>query len=74
MAFDADVREGRWTSAFELQTPSRPLAEQTVAIVGFGRIGQRVAGILERFGASIRVLDPQADDLALGKLRDSSEP
>lgn len=68
IAFDADVRAGRWTSAFELQTPARPLAEQTVAIIGFGRIGQRVAGILDRLGASIRVLDPQADDRALARL------
>jgi len=49
-------------------TNVRPLfsaAEQTLAIVGFGRIGQAVARKCRPFGFNIIVLDPFADEPAL---------
>jgi D-3-phosphoglycerate dehydrogenase len=52
---DAAVRRGEWA-----RFPMRELAGKTVGIVGFGRIGRRVAELLRGFGPSILVYDPFA--------------
>ena len=64
-AFDRRVREGNWATATALEPSPMRLAEQTIGIIGFGRIGQRVATLLGGFGPSIRVFDPQADPAGL---------
>ncbi len=52
---DADLHCGRWTKRI-----GRQLAGKTVAIVGYGRIGRRVADLLSPFRVRIIVIDPAA--------------
>lgn len=51
--FDATVREGAWT-----RYPMFELSYKTVGIVGFGRIGRRLAELLKGFNVDILVYDP----------------
>jgi len=51
--FDATVREGKWT-----RYPMRELSGKTVGIVGFGRIGRRLAQLLKGFDVNLMVHDP----------------
>lgn len=51
--YDAVTRAGRWS-----RFPMRELTGKTVGIVGFGRIGQRLAELLQGFGAEILAYDP----------------
>ena len=52
VAYDRYIREGRWKS--EGAPPlTRGLRAKTVGMVGFGRIGQTIAGKLEAFGADV---------------------
>ena len=53
---DARVREGAW--AIDEFRPIRRLSEMIVGLLGFGRIGRRLAAALETFGVSIIVHDP----------------
>ena len=59
--FDATVREGKWT-----RYPMRELSGKTVGIVGFGRIGRRLAQLLKGFDVNLMVHDPflHADAIA----------
>ena len=51
--YDAAVREGKW-SRFSM----RELTGKTVGLVGFGRIGRRLAELLSGFGVTILAYDP----------------
>lgn len=50
---DRDLHEGRWVKRIGFQ-----LEGKTVAIVGFGRIGRRVASLLAPFQTKILAVDP----------------
>lgn len=61
--FDRDLRQGAWVAnRFEtrqiLSHPIPPLREQTLGIIGFGRIGREVAKRAAPFGLSLLVSDP----------------
>lgn len=51
--YDAVVREGKWS-----RFPMRELSQKTVGIVGFGRIGRRLAELLAGFDVEILAYDP----------------
>lgn len=51
--YDAVVREGKWS-----RFPMRELNQKTVGIVGFGRIGRRLAELLAGFDVEILAYDP----------------
>lgn len=55
-AMDRSLRGGQWNKMMGSQ-----LEGSTVAVVGFGRIGRRVAGILKSIGARILAVDPKSD-------------
>jgi len=50
---DAAARNGKWS-----RFPMRELSGKTVGLVGFGRIGQRLAELLQGFGTEILAYDP----------------
>jgi D-3-phosphoglycerate dehydrogenase / 2-oxoglutarate reductase len=50
---DRDMHAHRWAKQLGLQ-----LSDRTVAIVGFGRIGRRLASLLAPFGTRVVVVDP----------------
>jgi D-3-phosphoglycerate dehydrogenase len=54
---DRTIRAGGWK-----QMMGNLLAFQTVGILGFGRIGRRVAELLHSFGAKVLVHDPALAD------------
>jgi len=63
---DRALREGAWlehgpATRRILRGPIQPLREQTLGIVGFGRIGQAVAARANPFGVSIIAADPYID-------------
>lgn len=51
--YDPVVRQGLWS-----RFPMRELSAKTVGIVGFGRIGRRLAELLSGFGTTILAYDP----------------
>lgn len=53
---DDTVREGGWN--IDRFRPIRRLSTLTVGLVGFGRIGRRIAAPLEALGARIVIYDP----------------
>jgi D-3-phosphoglycerate dehydrogenase / 2-oxoglutarate reductase len=55
VASDA-LHEGRWEKSI-----GRNLSESVVLIIGFGRIGQRVASLLRALGAQVMACDPFLD-------------
>lgn len=54
--YDTAVREGKWS-----RYPMRELSHKTVGIVGFGRIGRRLAELLAGFDVEILAYDPFLD-------------
>lgn len=56
-ALDAAVRQGKWS-----RYPIRELAGKTVGILGFGRIGRRLAQLLSGFQVRLLAYDPYLDD------------
>lgn len=54
---DQSLHSGQWQKKIGFQ-----LLGKTVAIVGFGRIGRRVAKLLSPFGVKILVVDPYLDE------------
>ncbi len=61
---DQALREGKWQKKIGTQ-----LLGKTVAIIGFGRIGRRVANLLTPFGVQLLVVDPYVDENACGECR-----
>lgn len=61
---DQALREGQWQKKIGTQ-----LLGKTVAIIGFGRIGRRVAELLAPFGTRLLVVDPFVDENACGECR-----
>lgn len=61
--FDNAVREGKW-SRFTM----RELKEKTVGIVGFGRIGRRLAQLLQGFDVKILAYDPYMNEAEAERL------
>ena len=57
--YDAVVREGKWS-----RFPMRELSKKTVGIVGFGRIGKRLAELLAGFDVEILAYDPYMNEAA----------
>jgi glycerate dehydrogenase len=58
---DAAVKSGEWSSCLDFSFCKAPLIElvgKTMGIVGFGRIGQAVAGIARAFGMEVIVHTP----------------
>jgi len=52
----ADLHDGRWT-----RLPGAQIEGRTVVVVGFGRVGRRVARLLLAFGAKVIAVDPHVD-------------
>jgi D-3-phosphoglycerate dehydrogenase / 2-oxoglutarate reductase len=68
-ALDRAVREGRWEARDELDL--RDIGGATVGIVGLGRIGRRVATLVQALGARVLAHDPYVeavDDIDLVEL------
>jgi D-3-phosphoglycerate dehydrogenase len=64
---DQDLRQGAWNRHIAgtrgmLRGPIPPLREQTLGIVGLGRIGTKVAERARPFGLTILAADPHLDD------------
>ena len=57
--YDPAVRQGLWS-----RFPMRELSAKTVGIVGFGRIGRRLAELLSGFGVKILAYDPYMNEQA----------
>ena len=57
--YDKAVREGKW-SRFTM----RELTGKTVGLIGFGRIGRRLAELLAGFQVTILAYDPYMDEAA----------
>ena len=53
---DADLHAGKWS-----KETGRQLQGKTVAIVGFGRIGRKVAQLLKGFEVNLIAVDPQLE-------------
>jgi len=53
---DADLHAGKWS-----KDTGRQLQGKTVAIVGFGRIGRKVAQLLKGFEVNLIAVDPQLE-------------
>lgn len=67
---NASLHEGAWT-----RLPGGQIEGRTVAVVGFGRIGRRVARLLLAFGAQVIAVDPDVSSvdppIALATLDDA---
>jgi D-3-phosphoglycerate dehydrogenase / 2-oxoglutarate reductase len=61
VALDASVRAGRWSAAVSFADAARP-STTTVAVVGYGRIGARVAAALRAIGFQVLVHDRYVAD------------
>ena len=57
--FDGAVRQGKWS-----RFPMRELSGKTVGIVGFGRIGRRLAELLRGFDVQMLAYDPYMNEEA----------
>jgi len=64
-AFDA-LRAGRWTRSEHAGTE---LKGKTIGLIGFGRLGQMVAGYAGAFGMEVLAHDPRPDRDAAARLR-----
>jgi len=66
-ASDAAVRQGRWDEARRAAT-GLELSGRTLGLVGFGRIGRRVARMAAAFDMTVLAADPVADAQAAREL------
>jgi len=53
---DSDLHQGKWRKKIGVQ-----LKDKTIAIIGFGKIGRRLAELLSPFQVKILVVDPFLD-------------
>ena len=53
---NAALHAGQW-----IRPPGAQLEDRTVVIIGFGRIGRRIANVLLAFGAHVIAVDPDVD-------------
>ncbi len=53
---DASVRNGRWGWRENLE--SQDLCGRNLLVLGYGRIGRRIAGMMAGFGMTVRAYDP----------------
>jgi len=60
-----EMKKGRW-----VRSPffGRELNGKTLGVVGFGRIGSKIAGISQKFGMRVLANDPHVDKRAIKKL------
>lgn len=58
LTFDRLARSDRWSEATRVFPPASSIAEQTIGLIGFGRVGRRAATILAGFGARTCAFDP----------------
>jgi len=65
---DAAIRKGKWEKLM-----GSLLCDKKVGIIGFGRIGRKVARLLRAFGSEIAYADPLVEDGLLGLKRLSRE-
>lgn len=56
---DAEMKDGNWIKS---QLDGREIQGKTVGIIGYGRIGQRVAELVEAFGANTVAYDAILED------------
>jgi len=61
VAYDRSVRAGTWSAVAAYPSAVRP-ANSTVAVVGYGRIGRRVAAGVRAIGFSVVVHDPFVEE------------
>jgi D-3-phosphoglycerate dehydrogenase len=59
------LREHRWKDALN---PGRELRGKTVGVIGLGRVGGRVAELVQAFGAEVIAHDPYAPDATFDRL------
>ncbi len=60
-AMDRAIRAGKWS-----KLNGNLISGKKVGIVGFGRIGKKVAGLLGAFGCEIKFADPLVQDGTMG--------
>lgn len=68
----AAVKNGEWTKSKDFCLFKFPMSElngKTIGIIGFGRIGQRVAGIALSFGMSVLAYSPRKTALEHERLK-----
>jgi len=63
--WDIQLKQGNWRSRFE-QSPG-DLEGATLGIIGFGRIGYRLAQLIRPFGMTVLAYDPQVTGETAGK-------
>lgn len=61
-----NMRKGNWT--YKKAHQGHDLSNKTVGILGFGRIGQKVARLLKAFGMNILIFDPATKSSELGEV------
>lgn len=64
--WDVQLKQGNWRSRFE-QSPG-DLEGATLGIIGFGRIGYRLAQLIDPFGMTVLAYDPYAQAGTAGEL------
>lgn len=58
MKYDSEVRRGRWSVRYDAS--SMEIKGKTLGLIGYGRIGSRVAKLANQFGMTIVAYDPYA--------------
>jgi phosphoglycerate dehydrogenase-like enzyme len=64
--WDVQLKQGNWRSRFE-QSPG-DLEGATLGIIGFGRIGYRLAQLIDPFGMTVLAYDPYVQAGTAGEL------
>lgn len=70
---DRSVRAGDW-SVVAAAPKARRLSNATFGVVGFGRIGRRVAQMAAGLGFRVLVSDPYIDEASIGRVAASEVP